>query len=792
MTLTSPSELALALRLIRKQPILTLTAVLALAVGIGLATTGFAFLDMIWRARLPFAGGDRVVMVTAFEEPSGMRVALSRERFETLRRGVPALQHLGGIANSPQNLLLPSGEVAVVSGIAMTPDSFAVLPYAPLLGRTLTERDSLAGAAAVAVIRESLWRRHFSAHTGIVGSHANFSGVHREIVGVLPDAFEFPNSPEIWLPLPDGDDRRPFGVLSRANEVALAQQQVSTVSRQFDDAHSGERALRLQVLPFIEAQSQGVEMLAAAVVAVLVMVLVVIAANVANLVLTRTLARSSELAIRSALGASRARLILQVFTEVLVLGAIAAAIGAAASRQTLRWIDATMTDMPFWIRLEPGPRTAVFVAIVTVVAAAIGGVWPALRVTRRDTWQVMTASTQRVTAGLGLAGSAMIALQVSLSIAALYAALVVARGVSSYMEGVSTPRESQIITARLYLPDGNPASVGERAVAVIEAVRRVAAVEQAALATSLPRLSPPTSMIAVRSDAEGPASAARAAPVVAVSSGFFETLGARVVSGRDFTTGDTLAASPPVAIVNSPFATMVFGGTNPVGRQIRVLDATDADATPVWHEVIGVVPDLGLSVGDQAFAGGVYVPLRDERLMHLAARVSGDPFAVGRTLARMAADVDPTIQVRDVRLLPDVGQEDRAVFAAIGTALTALGGVALALSVMGLYAILSFAVTTRTRELAVRSALGASRAQVLRSVMGRAAMPIAIGVVIGPLVGRALVEARGIFAFRLPAEAGPWAIPSMVVVLVAAAVVAAYVPARRALQINTSEALRAE
>jgi predicted permease len=782
----------LALRLMRKQPVLTLTAVIALAVGIGLATTGFTFLEMVWRARLPFAGGERFVMVSAFEEPSGSRVGLSRERFETLRRGVPSLQHLGGLANSPQNLLLPSGEVALVEGIAITPASFSVLPYSPILGRVLTSNDATAGAAAVAVIRESLWRRHFSADSGIVGQHANFSGVQREIVGVMPDTLEFPNSPEVWLPLLDSENLRLFGVLSRAQDVALAQEQASTVSRQFDDAHSGARRLRLQVLPFIEAQSQGVAMLAGAVVAVLVMVLVVIAANVANLVLTRTLARSSELAIRSALGASRGRLIAQVFIEVLVLGGIAALIGAVASRQTLAWIDGTMTDMPFWIRLEPGPWTAAFVAIATVLSAAIGGAWPAVRATRRNTWHEMATSTQRVAAGLGVAGSAMIALQVSLSIAALYAALVVARGVSSYMEGVSTPHETRIITARLYLPDGDPARVAERAAALVESVRRAGAVEHAALATSLPRLSPPTAMIAVRLEAGGPALEARAAPVVAITSGFFATLGARVSSGRDFTAGDTLAASAPVAIVNAPFASAVFGSASPIGRQVRVLDRADADAAPVWHEIVGVVPDLGLSVGDREFAGGIYVPLRDDRLLYLTARVSGDPFAVGRTLAGSAAAVDPTIQVRDVVLLPDVGQDDRAVFAAIGTALTALGAVALALSAMGLYAILSFAVTTRTRELAIRSALGASRAQVLRNIVGRAAVPFAIGVVIGPLVGQALVTARGIFAFRLPGEAGPWAIPMMILVLFAAAVVATFVPAVRALRITTSQALRAD
>ena len=187
MAALSLSDLALAVRLMRKQPMLNLTAVLALATGIGLATMGFTFLEAGLRARLPFAGGDRFVMLEVYEEPHARWTTMSNDRFRALRDATPALQHLGALEGAAQNLLLPSNEVALVTGVAITPDSFAVLPYAPLLGRVLNAADAAPGAPPVVVIRESLWRRHFSADPALIGRAANLSGVQREIVGVMPD-----------------------------------------------------------------------------------------------------------------------------------------------------------------------------------------------------------------------------------------------------------------------------------------------------------------------------------------------------------------------------------------------------------------------------------------------------------------------------------------------------------------------------------------------------------------------------------------------------------------------------
>jgi hypothetical protein len=299
-------------------------------------------------------------------------------------------------------------------------------------------------------------------------------------------------------------------------------------------------------------------------------------------------------------------------------------------------------------------------------------------------------------------------------------------------------------------------------------------------------------MTATRRDLADRASEPRSAPVVAISAGFVETLGGQATTGRLFDGRDMTGDAPPVAIVNEPFVRRFFAGASPIGQQVRILDPDRAEPQPEWREIVGVVPDLGLSVGDDQLAAGVYIPLRDEELTYLATRVHGDPALVTRALRQALASADPRVQVHEVLPLPEVGKEDRAVFAGIGAALTGLGLVALSLSVIGVYAMLSFSVTARTREIAIRIALGATRTQIVRALIRRPALTLLAGSLAGPFLGTALVAARNIFAFRLPAEAGPWAAPLLCLIMVAAGVMAAFIPSRRALRISTADALRSE
>jgi putative ABC transport system permease protein len=778
-------ELRLVFRLLRKQPVASIATVLALTVGIGMATTGFTLLDSVLYSKLPFPNGDRFVLLDIYTEPEARRASLDSARFRLFTEQAAAFEHLGAFHGTEVNLLLPSNEIVPVRGAAITPDSIRVFGYAPVIGRMLRADDGAPGAAPVMLVRASLWRRHFSADPGIVGSTAVVSGVRRTIVGVMPDEFALPPG-EVWLPLADMAAARTFGVLKKDQEPAAAAAQLEALTKQFEVETPGAQKLRVGVLRFTEAIAQGLELLTAVLVGSVVLVLLVIAANIANLVLARTSSRSRELAVRTALGATRARLVGQVFVEVLIIGVVAAAIGFTASQTALAWLRATLTDMPPWVDFTASPRTMVFVACATLMSAAVGGVLPALKATRRNSADALASTAQRGSTGFGKVGGSMIALQVALSIALLNGALLMARGVAGYMQPTLLVPAGEVLTARV---------VTEKvaADAIAKAVAAIPEVRAAGAGSSLPGLSPSAVMTTVEGTTAGSESAARPAPMVEVAGGFFETLGANARAGRLLRPEDFGADAPPVAVVNEPFVAKFLGGMNPIGRRLRMVRSeADRGTQEPWREIVGVVPDLGLSAGDANMAAGFYVPMREEVVFDLVLRTSGDARRLAGPLRTAVARVDPGIQLRDIMPLQDVGREDRALFAGIGAALAALGGVALLLSVIGTYATLSLAVTRRTREIGIRAALGASRGQVLRTIIGSTCVPPAVGALLGMGLGQALVAARGIFAFRLPDGSGPWGLPVLAAIMIAAGLLSAWIPARRALAVAPAEALRSE
>jgi putative ABC transport system permease protein len=781
----SPPELRLAFRLLRRQPVATITTVLALTVGIGMATTGFTLLDSVLCSKLPFPNGDRFVLLDVYTEPEARRAGLDTARFRLFSEEAAAFEHLGAFHGTEVNLVLPSNEIVPVRAAAVTPDSIRVFGYTPVIGRMLRADDGTPGSAPVMLVRASLWRRHFSADPGIVGSTAVVSGVRRTIVGVMPDEFELPSG-EAWLPLVDTVSARTFGILKNDQEPAAAAAQLAALTKQFEAETPGAQKLRIGVLRFTEAMSQGLELLTAVLVGSLVLVLLVIAANIANLVLARTSTRARELAVRTALGATRARLVGQVFVEVLLIGVIAAAIGLTASQAVLAWVRTTLTDMPSWVDFTASPRTMVFVACATLMSAAVGGVLPALKATRRNSADVLASTAQRGSTGFGKLGGSMIALQVALSIALLNGALLMARGVAGYMQPTLLVPAGEVLTARV---------VTEKtaADAIVKAIAAIPEVRAAGAGSSLPGLSPSAVMTTVEGTDAGSESIARPAPMAEVAAGFFETLGASARAGRLLRPEDFATDAPPVAVVNEPFVAKFLGGMNPLGRRLRMVrpDA-DGGAQEPWREIVGIVPDLGLSAGDENMAAGFYVPMPEEKVFHIVLRTSGDARRLAGPLRAAIARVDPDIQLRDVIPLQDVGREDRAIFAGIGAALAALGGVALLLSVIGTYATLSLAVTRRTREIGIRAALGASRGQVLRTIIGSTGVPPAIGVVLGMGLGQTLVAARGIFAFRLPDGSGPWGLAVLAAIMIAAGLLSAWIPARRALAVAPAEALRSE
>ena len=782
------SEVRLALRLIAKQPILSITIVLALATGIGLATIGFTLRDAILHGELPFANGHRFVRLVLHSEADD-NVQLDLNAYHAIRDTSQSFAHLGAVGDAEYALEGEDGTVEAIRVDLVTPRSFRFLPAVPLLGRVLTLEDGAPGAAPVVLVRESLWRRRFGASASLVGASIQLSGVTRTVVGILPDTFKFPSSGEIWVPLdeatlagradPPGASLTVFGILRDGLERDGATAELNAYSRPERQGMPGT-ATSVLALPFT-GDDETTNIVMSGLVAVLVLILLVAASNIASLVSARTWSRSSELAVRTALGAGRSRVVGQLFVEVAVLSAIASVIGLVSAHVALRYlVEVIGSGIPFWMTFDPTIRTMAFVVAVTVLVSVVSGLAPALKVTSVNLNGVLHAQGRGSAAGgFGSAGRVLM-MEVALSVALLNCAVVTSRALASYLDEIPALPNGQVLTARLSGEQSK--QTRDR---ILASTRALPGVLSAGAASHLPRLDSTAVPIMIEPlTSEGQGSAG-SAPATEVSDGFLESIGGRTTVGRSFTANDFLRGAAAVVIVNQPFVERFFGGRSPVGRRVKV-------STDDWREIIGVVPDLGMSAGDRGSAAGVYLPLPETtRSVYFAIRTAGNPNTTAGPLRRLVAEVDPNADLRGIRLLEDVGVEQRSFLSGLASAMTALGVMALLLSVVSIYALLSFMVTRRTREIGIRVALGARRSQVLVSVAGNAFAFVGAGAAIGTAAGVLLAGFQSVMLIRMP---GVGVVTPTIVVgaLALASLGAAWFPTRRALSIRPSEALASE
>ena len=790
---TTASEIRLALRLVARQPVLSITIVVALATGVGLATVGFTLRDAVLNGSLPFANGDRFVRLVLHSEAED-NVELDLDAYHAIRDTSKSFAHLGAAGGADYALENTDGTVETVGVGLVTPRSFRFIPAAPLLGRLFVAADGDAGAEPVVLLRESIWRRRFAASASIVGQPIELSGVTRTIVGVLPDTFKFPSAGEIWVPLDEatlaGRARGTngsltiFGILRDGLEIDGATAELAAYSRPEQPGQPGT-ATSVLALPYT-GDDQTTSMVMSGLVGVLVLVLMVVASNIASLVFARTWSRSTELAVRAAVGARRSRIVGQLFVEVVILCAAASVLGLVLARMTLAYLVAMMSDVPFWMTFEPTVRTMAFVVFLTLVVSVVAGLVPAIRVTSSDLFGALHAHGRGSTPG-GLAGvGRVLVIEIALSVALLNGAIVMARAFQSYIDDIPALPKGEVLTARL---SGAPSKdTRER---LLSAMRALPGVVSAGAASHLPRFDPMATPIVVESSDRQSPDLTGKAPATEVSDGFLESIGGRTVAGRLFTSRDYAAGAAPVAIVNQQFVTRFFDGGSPLGRRVKLL-AADAGGTEPWREIVGVVPDLGMSAGDRSRGAGIYVPLPARTSdLSVAIRSAGNPSTLAGPLRRLVAGIDPSADVGGIRLLEEVGREQRSFLSGMASAMVALGAIALLLATVSIYALLSFLVTRRTREIGIRVALGARRSHVLTMVAGRTFALVALGGVVGTALGVSIAGFQSVMLIRMP-DLGI-ATPSFVLAaLGAASIAAAWLPAERALSIRPAQALNSD
>ena len=783
------SEIRLALRLIARQPVLSTTIVLALATGVCLATMGFTLRDAVLYSPLPFANGDRFVRLVMHSEAED-NVEVDLEGYHAIRDTSKTFVHLGAEGAAEFVLENADGTVEPISVGLITPRSFQFLPAVPILGRVLVEADGEPGAEPVVVLRESVWRRRFGAGASVLGQSIQLAGRARVVVGVLPDAFKFPTGGEIWVPLDEATlagratSLTVFGILRDGLTIRGADAELSAYSRPERPRRPGT-AISIRALPFT-GDDDIINTVMAGLVGVLVLALLVVASNIASLVFARTWSRSAELAVRTAIGAGRARVVGQLFAEVAILCAIASVLGLVLAHVALRFVVDLMSNIPFWMTFEPTLRTMAFVVVLSFAISVVSGLLPALQVTRTNLIGALHAQGRGLTpTGFGSVGRVLV-IEVALSVALLNGALVMARAYSSYIDDIPALPDGEVLTARLS---------GEQSTAVrdrvLTAIRALPGVVSAGAASHLPRQQPIPGPIEIESlDGRSPSLFGQT-PAVTVSDGYLETIGGEPLTGRVFTAGDYVAGAAPVVIVNQPFVDRLLGGGSPLGRRNKLL-SVDAHEPAQWREIVGVVPELGMSPGNRKDAAGAYVPLPDRTPgLAVAIRSAGNPATTAGPLRKIVAEIDPTTDVRGIRRLEDAGLEQTSFLTAMVSVMTALGLMAMLMSVVSIYALLSFMVTRRTREIGIRVALGARASQVLATIAGGSFALIGAGAAIGTPIGLYLARLQTVILVSLP-EAGVLTPAIVLGALAAASIAAAWLPTRRALAIRPAEALNSD
>ena len=814
-------DLRLGARMLAKTPGLALVGGLGMAVAVAISAGAFAVFNSYFFPDLPLHEGDRVVSLVNRDPRLQYNDRRVLHDFVVWRRELRSLADLGAFRTVQRNLIAGTGDVEPIDVAEMTAAGFAVARVAPLLGRTLLEADERPGAPPVLVIGEEVWRARFDGDPGVIGRTMRLGEVEHTIVGVMPAGFAFPVYHRYWVALRVDPDAYPpgsgprlhvFGRLAPGTTHDEAQAELSLLGRRLAATRPGTPAARLEplVVPYTDIVTQASAEDELGTYRILrftiVLLLVVVAMNVGVLVYARTMNRSTEIAVRTALGATRRRIVAQLFAEAFVLSSAAALLGLGMVAVGLRWLDAFLASFgtPFWIDGGLSAGTVLHALSLSVLGAVIVGLFPALRATRelRATIGSPGAGSQ---ARLGRTWTALIVVQVAVAVAILPPALLksVELTTQSMRPAAFPAREflSATVVVEPEVDDGGGGGGSQQA----DAAR--AERTRATLNRLLARLEEEPAVAGVALAAGKPWGGGRDAVEVEgtgrsamvylldVGDGWLELLGVRVVAGRSFVAADVADVATPngpprAVIVNRSFVDELLGGGPATGRRVRY--QRDEEPQP-WLEIVGVVED---------FPAGLKIPGHSSARMYHPAP-AGAPYADTLTvrlrgaeaagfapkLRRIAAAVDPMMQLSSIATLEAVYEEEMRTFGRVALGLAIAVGSVLLLSAAGIHALVSFTVNKRHREIGIRAALGANPRRILTSVLARASGQIAVGVGIG--LGLALLADRasggvlmsGATLVLVPA-AGSFAI--LVGLLAAAG------PARRALRVEPTEAIRAE
>ena len=813
------ADIKFATRTLRKTPGLTAVAFLSLAVSLGFATAAFTVIHGAFLSPLPLPQADRLVIVQDYDRIGRFNLPMTAAGFTERRDRTTSFD--GVAAWFSRNVTLAAaadgspGQPIVVRAAFVSSDALDLAGIQPALGRLPTATDVAPGAPPVVLLGHDVWSRQFGGDASLMERTIAVAGQPHRVIGVLPAGVRFPIREDIWIPV-QMDARATnattealtlFGRLKAGVVSSQAAAELSAIgaSREPQDR---ARATVPIVMPFTRGfMSPEQEWAIYAFLAGLVVFLIVIASNLANLFLARNSARMREIAVRSALGASRAQLVRQLLFESAMIGLAGALGGLAIARAGLAWFASEVPDLPWWADFSLNPRVLAFTLIAALMASAVAGVGPAVRLTGASTAPALE-STAPGTGSLRFsrAGAALLVVQLAVSVGGLGVVGVLAQGLFGFSYERYGIQAGDVLVAQVYLgppEDAELAAAGANRRQVwarhfassLEQLERIRlglleqpGVQHVTFATVLPGNDVERAVIEF--DRARAGESVVTTRIAEVGPEFFEVLGTSApVNGRGFERND-FRGPARVAIVNTPFAAKYFPGGSPIGRTIRVRGEVDAEPG-TWLEIVGVVPDLGLNPGDAGRADGIYVPFAPSNFARLAVRTAAEPRTLIPALHQIVSRENRRAEIQSAEPLSAQMRTAESVFRGLGVGLLAIGGTALVLSAVSFYSLVSFGVTRRTREIGIRLALGATRGRIVRGVLARELRVVVAGAVAGILVGVGLYQLVTMIPFDL-SPAAPSLLVAAVGIIVLVGVGACVLPVRRALGIGAAAALRHE
>jgi putative ABC transport system permease protein len=810
------SDLQLGLRILLRNPGFTVMAILLLALGIGANTAIFSVVNAVLLRPLPFQDSSRIMQIwhvpPAKSFPGMTQFSVSPANFLDWQRQSTSFEEMAAYGGTILNL---GGKDRPDSlfGATVSSGFFSILRAQPALGRTFSSEEDRPGQGHVAILSDQVWRNDFGASAAILGQDIILNGEPYHVVGVMPPDFKLPGWAKLWVPMAWTDEKRAvrgnhnYSVIGRLNagvDMRAAQSELSAISTRLEQLYpEDDKGWGATIIPLRQQLVGDIRPSLLVLLGAVAFVLLIACANVANLVLGKILARKKEIAIRSALGATRAVILRLVLSETLLLSFAGGALGLLLANVGITLISKFLADrLPRFAQIHLDAAVLTFTVVLSLFAGVLAGLLPALRFTKSDVSEALKQGQSRGSSDSGgrRTRSALVVCEVALSLVLLIGAGLMVRTLwelSSIRPGFDP---NNMLTMSLSVPANKfPTPAGQISFfeRVLQQVRTTPGIESAGVIDDIPMGDGGSHQpVQVEGQPVLPMSDQPEVDVRSISACYFSAMRIPLVRGRDLDASDAASRAPTV-IVSQSFADRFWPGQNPLGKHVTLTFYPG-----VAREVVGVVGDTKLdSLDETRPVAMVYWPI-DQIFappseawrsfgMALAVRTTGDPMNFVSAVTAAVHQVDAETPVIDVFSMNQLIANSLSPQRSNMLLLAAFAGLALVLTAVGIYSVLSYAVRRRVREIGIRMALGASHSDVLKMVLTDGLKPILLGVGIGLAAALALgrVVSSLIFGVR-PTD--PLTFATVASLLVAVGVLATVVPAYRATRVEPIRTLRDE